>query len=142
MNCSVGLREANIMPVTMRRKETMSRIHEALKKAEQERAAAQPVDNPTSLPSDGDRGYPAWRMKYPMMRQVSSSIQPPVVPQSGNLRRFEDLCQQCAHPHWHPDPNVNIFSNPALSANAAEQFSHYAIPDFTNCAAANSFALS
>ncbi len=45
-----------------------------------------------------------------------------VVPQLGNLRRFEDLCQQCAHPHWHPDPNVSIFSNPALSASAAEQF--------------------
>ena len=98
----------------------MSRIHEALKKAEQERAAVQPVGNPTSLPS-------AATEVIPRAHEVSDDApsifkHAAVAPQSGNLRRFEDLCQQCAHPHWHPDPNVNIFSNPALSANAAEQF--------------------
>ena len=35
------LREANIVPSLHARKEIMSRIHEALKKAEQERAAVQ-----------------------------------------------------------------------------------------------------
>lgn len=99
----------------------MSRIHEALKKAEQERAAAQPVDNPTSLPSTATEVIPRAHEgsdDAPSIFKHSTAV----VPQSGNLRRFEDLCQQCAHPHWHPDPNVNIFSNPALSANAAEQF--------------------
>jgi protein-tyrosine kinase len=99
----------------------MSRIHEALKKAEQERAAAQPVENPASVPNTATE-------VIPRAHEVSDDApsifkhSAVVVPQSGSLRRFEDLCQQCAHPHWHPDPNVNIFSNPALSANAAEQF--------------------
>ena len=99
----------------------MSRIHEALKKAEQERAAAQPVDHSPSIPSaatevtarihDGLDDAPS------IFKQST-----PIAPALGSQRRFEDLCRQCTHPHWHVDPHVNIFSNPALSANAAEQF--------------------
>jgi protein-tyrosine kinase len=99
----------------------MSRIHEALKKAEQERAAAQPVDNAPSLPSTATEVMPRAREgsdDAPNIFKHSAAIAPP----RGNLKRFEDLCEQCAHPHWHPDSNVNIFSNPALSATAAEQF--------------------
>ena len=100
----------------------MSRIHEALKKAEQERAAAQPADNSPALPSTATEVIPRAREgsedAAPSIFKHSTAI----APQLGNLKRFEDLCQQCAHPHWHPDPNVNIFSNPALSAIAAEQF--------------------
>jgi protein-tyrosine kinase len=99
----------------------MSRIHEALKKAEQERAAAQPADNSPSLPSTAAEVLPRAREgsdDAPSIFKHSTAV----APQLGNLKRFEDLCQQCAHPHWHPDPNVNIFSNPALSAIAAEQF--------------------
>ena len=99
----------------------MSRIHEALKKAEQERAAAQPVDNSPSLPSTATEVMPRAREgsdDAPSIFKHSAAI----ALQPGNLKRFEDLCEQCAHPHWHPDLNVNIFSNPALSAIAAEQF--------------------
>jgi protein-tyrosine kinase len=99
----------------------MSRIHEALKKAEQERAAAQPVDNSSSRASTATEVIPRTREgsdDAPSIFKHSTAI----APQLGNLKRFEDLCQQCAHPHWHPDSNVNIFSNPALSAIAAEQF--------------------
>ncbi len=98
----------------------MSRIHEALKKAEQERAVNQSADgvapmqstavNVGTLPANGN--------------SVPDIFKQPPAPttQSGALRRFEDLCQRCAHPHWHPDLNVNIFHNPALSVHAAEQF--------------------
>jgi capsular exopolysaccharide synthesis family protein len=99
----------------------MSRIHDALKKAEQERAAAQPVDDSLSLPSTTTEVIP----RTPEASDDAPSIfkhSNTVVAQAGNLKRFEDLCQRCAHPHWHPDPNVNIFSDPTLSANAAEQF--------------------
>jgi protein-tyrosine kinase len=99
----------------------MSRIHEALKKAEQERAAAQPTDSSPSLPSTATEVIPRAREgsdEAPSIFKHSAVI----ASQPGNLKRFEDLCKQCAHPHWHPDPNVNIFSNPALSAVAAEQF--------------------
>jgi protein-tyrosine kinase len=99
----------------------MSRIHEALKKAEQERAAAQPPDSSPSLPSTATEVIPRAREgsdEAPSIFKHTAAI----ASQPGNLKRFEDLCKQCAHPHWHPDPNVNIFSNPALSAIAAEQF--------------------
>jgi protein-tyrosine kinase len=99
----------------------MSRIHEALKKAEQERAAAQPVDNSPSLPSAATEVIARTHEGLddaPSIFKHSTAIAPAL----GAQRRFEDLCQQCAHPHWHLDPNVSIFSNPALSANAAEQF--------------------
>ena len=99
----------------------MSRIHEALKKAEQERAAAQPVDNSPSLPSAAAEVI---ARTHEGLDDAPSIFKPStaIAPALGAQRRFEDLCQRCAHPHWHPDPNVSIFSNPALSANAAEQF--------------------
>jgi protein-tyrosine kinase len=99
----------------------MSRIHEALKKAEQERAAAQLVDNSPSLPNTVTEVIPREREgsdEAPSIFKHSNAI----APHLGNLKRFEDLCQQCAHPHWHQDANVNIFSNSHLSAIAAEQF--------------------
>jgi len=48
-----------------------------------------------------------------------ASTMGPSVP---NYLRFDDLRQHCAHPHWHLDPNVNVFFNPALSEHGAEQF--------------------
>jgi protein-tyrosine kinase len=99
----------------------MSRIHEALKKAEQERAVIQstelavPASNTTvetvTHPIEGGDSL------TDIFKQPAA-----VTPQSASLRRYEDLCQRCAHPHWHPDLNVNIFHNPALSVHAAEQF--------------------
>jgi protein-tyrosine kinase len=99
----------------------MSRIHEALKKAEQERAAIQSSEGTVPAPNtavetvmppiEGGDSLPD------IFKQPAS-----ITPQSASLRRYEDLCQRCAHPHWHPDLNVNIFHNPALSVHAAEQF--------------------
>jgi protein-tyrosine kinase len=99
----------------------MSRIHEALKKAEQERAAAQLVDNSSSRPSTATEVIPRTQEGSDDAPSIFKHS-PAIAPQLGNLKRFEDLCQQCAHPHWHPDHEVSIFSNPALSATAAEQF--------------------
>ena len=99
----------------------MSRIHEALKKAEQERAATQPVDNSPSLPGAATEVIARTHEvsdDAPSIFKHSTAIAPAL----GAQRRFEDLCKQCARPHWHPDPKVNIFSNPGLSANAGEQF--------------------
>ena len=99
----------------------MSRIHEALKKAEQERAVIQSSEGALPVPNtavetvmppiEGGDSLPD------IFKQPAA-----VTPQSASLRRYEDLCQRCAHPHWHPDLNVNIFHNPALSVHAAEQF--------------------
>jgi protein-tyrosine kinase len=97
----------------------MSRIHEALKKAEQERAVIQTADGVVPAPNILEPGVRASEGGDPLPDIFKQ--QPATAPQS-TLRRFEDLCQRCAHPHWHPDPNVSIFSNPALSVHAAEQF--------------------
>jgi Mrp family chromosome partitioning ATPase len=99
----------------------MSRIHEALKKAEQERAAVQasgasvltaPVmpDPPVpaaTQPESGDERYLPTK---------------PAITHSAGYLRFEDLRKHCAHPQWHMDPNVNVFINPALTAHGSEQF--------------------
>ncbi|MGD0306485.1 MAG: CpsD/CapB family tyrosine-protein kinase [Candidatus Acidiferrales bacterium] len=96
----------------------MSRIHEALKKAEQERASGQIPDVPilsgepgTYAPSVEHRGY-----------EPPSAHGDPVAAATGGFLRFDELITRCARPTWHPDPNVNVFLNPNLTAHGAEQF--------------------
>jgi protein-tyrosine kinase len=99
----------------------MSRIHEALKKAEQERAAVVTADA-VALPADSTNTAKA-RNSTDVARDedilIRANVAPP--PSSGFLR-FDDLRARCAHPQWHLDPNVNVFINPALGAHGAEQF--------------------
>ena len=99
----------------------MSRIHEALKKAEQERAAAlvsdpaafaAPIASPTDFPSSGPSS-------------VSTAVHgaPAQIEEfTGDFLRFEDLRARCSHPIWKPEASTNIFFNSNLSARAAEQF--------------------
>jgi protein-tyrosine kinase len=99
----------------------MSRIHEALKKAEQERSALQATSArvltaaPTASPaistiaapdSEGGRSLPTGEL----------------IAHSAGYLRFDDLRKHCAHPQWHLDPNVNVFINSALTAHGSEQF--------------------
>jgi protein-tyrosine kinase len=99
----------------------MSRIHEALKKAEQERAAVLPASasvltaTPTAsiaTPSIG-RSDNEGRHSVPTEELLTHS--------AGYLR-FDDLRKHCAHPQWHLDPSVNVFINSALTAHGSEQF--------------------
>jgi protein-tyrosine kinase len=101
----------------------MSRIHEALKKAEQERAATQVADP----------AGPAPVTTMPVATAVTATtpvVSPAVVPAmraetaepAMDYLRFDDLRGRCQHPHWHADPNVNVFYNSALSPRGAEQF--------------------
>jgi len=99
----------------------MSRIHEALKKAEQERSAVQatsarvftaapaasPAISTIAAPdSEGGRSLPTEEL----------------IAHSAGYLRFDDLRKHCAHPQWHLDPNVNVFINSALTAHGSEQF--------------------
>lgn len=99
----------------------MSRIHEALKKAAQDRAAlpttdpATPLEGPASVPPDWRSGVPAG-LPEPTAETVS------ITKLSTDYLRFDALRANCAQPAWHPDPNVNVFFNPNLNAHAAEQF--------------------
>jgi protein-tyrosine kinase len=98
----------------------MSRIHEALKKAEQERS-------PDHLMADGAAreeviAAPASKTGSAGETLLSVSEASNIATASADYLRFDDLRARCAHPHWNPDPNLNVFFNPALSPNGAEQF--------------------
>ena len=100
----------------------MSRIHEAIQKAAQERSAT-PATDFARLPFDveltPERGLnsvaPASVIgcATPVSTSASTSDEP---------LKFDDLQRRCARPRWHPEPNSTIFSNPALSTIGAEQF--------------------
>jgi protein-tyrosine kinase len=99
----------------------MSRIHDALKKATEERAAI-PAPEGAALRNEEAPAPAAWHGSAP-------AGLPDLVTGAGSLAapeptylRFEDLQQRCAHPTWHFDPNVSVFANAGLSPHAAEQF--------------------
>jgi protein-tyrosine kinase len=101
----------------------MSRIHEALKKAEQERSAI--PGGQLELSQEPVVSTPASKVDPPRLRSdaalrslEASSIAAP----SAEFLRFDDLKALCSNPQWNPDPNVNVFFNPALSPHGAEQF--------------------
>ncbi len=99
----------------------MSRIHEALKKAEQERAIAQGVTTDVAaIPQESVMAEQAWTARAP--EAPTSAIPPSMTDVLGGFLRFDELRARCAHPTWHLDPNVNVFFNPNLSAHGAEQF--------------------
>jgi protein-tyrosine kinase len=99
----------------------MSRIHEALKKAEQERAAVQAsgasvLTAPTMPNSLAPAATPPESEGERYLATES------VAAHSAGYLRFDDLRKHCAHPQWHMDPNVNVFINSALTAHGSEQF--------------------
>jgi protein-tyrosine kinase len=103
----------------------MSRIHEALKKAEQERSPSPAIESGSTaqepiLSSAPQRkaGLPALASEVPLpVPDV-----PNIAAASPGYLRFDDLRARCAHPQWNPDPNLNVFLNPLLSPHGAEQF--------------------
>jgi len=99
----------------------MSRIHEALKKAEQERIAPVATDPNLLLvsPTAGELA-PAPRPVSPPAGTAEWAETTQHL--TGDYLRFDDLQARCAHPQWRPDPNVNVFSQSGLDPLAAEQF--------------------
>jgi protein-tyrosine kinase len=103
----------------------MSRIHDALKKAQQERGLDAATD--LVLPQiDPPAGVPTWKGAGPGLPASESKGEAtqhlPLGASSTEYLRFDDLVARCAHPRWHPDPNVNVFSNHSLSSPGTEQF--------------------
>jgi hypothetical protein len=103
----------------------MSRIHEALKKAEQERASivtAEAETIPVQAESATATAEPVRNAEVPL--QSGDILSRTVLPATGagQYLRFDDLRARCAHPVWHLDPNVNVFVNPDSSAQGSEQF--------------------
>lgn len=100
----------------------MSRIHEALKKAAQERAGNQSADLATSMIDSAIT--PAVHAGNGAVGAVADVFaQTVIVPASrGDYLRFDELRTQCARPTWHPDVNSNVFIHPLPDTHAAEQF--------------------
>jgi len=105
----------------------MSRIHEALKRAEQERAASQTpqsgerqpehavassVIETAPLPSDilPSSDLPAIDAGHVMLESVASPVQ------------FDALPMKCSQTQWKPDPNAIVFENVNSTSPGAEQF--------------------
>jgi protein-tyrosine kinase len=99
----------------------MSRIHDALKKATQERAAIPATEN-GALPPEAVAGAPEWSSSAPAMLADLATASGSRAARPPGYLRFDELRAHCAHPEWQLDPNVNVFFNKQLSPHAAEQF--------------------
>jgi capsular exopolysaccharide synthesis family protein len=102
----------------------MSKIHEALKKAQEEKSQASPVvvaapsapqESPRQSAQEQAPATSAVVRSAPSAPRAHSSL-------SGQYLRFEDLLKQCAEPVWQPDPNAIVFSGSYAPAQGAEQF--------------------
>lgn len=111
----------------------MSRIHEALRKAEQEGAGAAAPADPSAAaapltplpPLAVGVGTPAPYREA--MSAVASGVlltepQRVAPAQKEDALQFSDIVEHCAQPVWHPDPGTNVFHNPELNVAGAEQF--------------------
>ena len=99
----------------------MSRIHEALKKAEQERAANPTIDVPLAdgLATEVAAPVPADQVSDP---DSILNPTPATDPLHSDYLRFDDLRERCTPVRWQLDPNVDVFFDPAGMAPGAEQF--------------------
>jgi protein-tyrosine kinase len=100
----------------------MSRIHEALKKAELEAGAAavadlRPLKPQTSAASLQEELIPLVENK------AGIALPPPVdFPKSTTALRLEEISKACMQVDWEPDPSTDVFANGGSNLEAAEQF--------------------
>lgn len=99
----------------------MSRIHEALKKAAEERASAKPASKAVefidvAVKEELDRS--AISGQSPLLN-LPSSVDPS---KDRSLLRFEELRKRCSHPVWNPDPRLDVFKNHESEKSGAECF--------------------
>lgn len=103
---------------TFLRKDAMSRIHEALKKADQDRAASQGT-RADSLPA------PAGQIAEPAARPAAPRPEPPVgagMPAFGTPFTLDALLERCAQGHWTPEARTMLFFSPEEQNNGTEEF--------------------
>jgi capsular exopolysaccharide synthesis family protein len=101
----------------------MSRIHEALKKAVEERHTNEAPDSMT-LSVEGPRAGVIAGNGLPANTGETSTRTNMVAPRplSGAHLRSDSLVGGCAHREWHPERETNVFSDPVATACGAEQF--------------------
>jgi len=99
----------------------MSRIHEALKKAELEAATAltdvRPPERPTSAASYQDEVKPLEEKKTGIVSPTKVDF-----PKGTTALRLEEVSKRCRQVRWHPNPATNVFASRGFNPEAAEQF--------------------
>jgi protein-tyrosine kinase len=96
----------------------MSRIHEALKKAAQERSAQIAAGAAPSFLEVAD----APRTAVPL-RELDEPTVPMRIPAEGpSFLRYEDLIKSCASPKWKTDARMNVFEGGDDGHVGAERF--------------------
>jgi protein-tyrosine kinase len=98
----------------------MSRIHEALKKAEQERAAREPAE--TAPAADEQLPFSSSSPVAAAELATDFALPGPTEPSSTGFLRFDDLRTRCAKVRWHLDPDQNVFLDSDPATPGAEQF--------------------
>jgi protein-tyrosine kinase len=100
----------------------MSKIYEALKKAQGERTHEPPAAShhpqPEAQLPQATKEAPVTAVverPQPIFRPTHAGI-------SGQYLRFDDLLKQCAQPVWQPDPSAIVFSESHKPHEGAEQF--------------------
>ena len=103
----------------------MSRIHEALKKAEQERAAAQGAQASGFAPAVAPEMPPMITEGIehaPVAAQSSAAAFPAVEPSFSSAFSFETLLERARQLDWHPDEKAMLFFNGNESGRGTEEF--------------------
>ncbi len=98
----------------------MSRIHEALKKAAQERNAQQTnrfAANPVDLTAEG-----LTNAVLPESRTILGEQEAFAAGPSAEAQIFQDFVKNCSRPGWRINPRFSVFSSPTNSPAGAERF--------------------
>lgn len=93
----------------------MSRIHEALKKAQEQRSLEQPPVAPVVTPEKISTPAPP-----PLARATPEKIQPKSAA-SGEFLRYENLLELCAKPVWKPEESIDLFAHGEEGAHGTER---------------------
>ena len=99
----------------------MSRIHEALKRAAQERSTRPAA----GLEADVAEVAREIRRSVTEVSEVAGFAVSSGVIAAGHQAiplRYEDLVKRCAHPEWRLDPLNSVFQNPKIGHSVAERF--------------------
>jgi len=98
----------------------MSRIHEALKKAEEQRAASQGGHVEPAPGGEALAAGPA--AAVPGMGSMPPVAAPTVTPSFANPFTFETVLERCAQSHWTPDHKTMLFFTSQDQGYGAEEF--------------------
>ncbi len=100
----------------------MSRIHEALKKAEQQRALTPPAPvEPVPLTTQVTTA-PAATLPPPVVVDTTTKATLPKPKEQGaEFLRYENLAQLCSKPKWKPEKSIDLFATGDEGAHGSER---------------------